>query len=289
MSDELLMDLADCGSPEGLLGVLFRHHPDWSGATPLKELCHKVGIIEFKDLAVDGFEGALMTNPEKTEGFILVKAGTPLPRWRFTVAHELGHFLIPSHRGNRQCTKDDLRESRRDTVYQRQETEANRFAAGLLMPKPSFSRQMGQLGGGDVSHIRILADAFETSMEATANRYIELTDDSCAIVFSKDGVIRYARASEDFPRLATRSGTRLPADCSTSSAPSLLHTASSWQELDGSVWLETVRGKRSPSVLEQSMRQRNGFQITFLSIESPIEEDEEEAMEENWAVRFRRR
>ena len=289
MNEELLMDLADCGSPEGLLGVLFRHHPDWSGAIPLKELCYDVGIIEFQDLEIDGFEGALMTNPGKTEGFILVKAGTPSPRWRFTAAHELGHFLLPSHKGNRQCTKEDLRESRRDTVYHRQETEANRFAAGLLMPKPSFSRSMDRLGDADVSHIITLAKCFETSLEATANRYIELTDDNCAVVFSKDGVIRYVRPSKEFPRLSARRGESLPSGCSTLSAPLLLHSATPWQEMDGSVWLESDRGKRSPLILEQSMRQRNGYQITLLFIEASLEEDEEEAVDEGWAVRFHRR
>ncbi len=290
MSDELLMDLADCGSPEKLLQIIFKHHPDWTGATPLEELGHRVGIIEFKELEVDGFEGALMTNPEKSQGCILVKAGTPMPRWRFTAAHELGHFLIPSHKGNRRCTKDDLREARQDTVYRRQETEANRFAAGLLMPKPSFLRKMGNLGEADVSHIRLLAVDFETSMEATANRYVELTDDNCAVVFSKDNVIRYVRPSKDFPRMTLRHGDQLPARCSTRKAPSSsVHAASSWVEHDGSVWLETTRGKRPPAVFEQSMRQRNGYQITLLSIEVTDEDEAEEKVESRWAVGFRKR
>ena len=291
MSDELLMDLADCGSPEKLLQTIFKHHPDWSGATPLEELCHKVGIIEFNELEVDGFEGALMTNAEKSQGCVLVKTGTSLPRWRFTAAHELGHFLVPSHKGNRRCTKEDLRETRRDTEYQRQETEANRFAAGLLMPKASFLKKMGKLGEVGVSHIGSLADEFKTSMEATANRYMELTDDKCAVVFSKDGVIRYTRPARDFPRLSVRQGSRLPAQCSTQTAPpSSHHTAGSWEDHDGSVWLETTLGQKSPSVLEQSMRQRNGYSITLLFIEASSDDDaEEEQMEESWSVRFRRR
>ena len=290
MSDELLMDLADCGSPEKLLQVIFKHHPDWTGATPLQELGRAVGIIEFNELEVDGFEGALMTNPEKSQGYILVKAGTPMPRWRFTAAHELGHFLIPSHKGNRQCTKDDLRETRRDTEYHRQETEANRFAAGLLMPKPSFMRKMGSLGEADVMHIRSLAGEFKTSMEATANRYIELTDNNCAVVFSKDGVIRYVRRSRDFPSLSVRQGDQLPAQCSTRTAPpSTLHAASSWEEHDGSVWLEMTRGQKPPTVLEQFMRQRDGYHVTMLFIEPSDDEEDDEGVEESWAVGFRKR
>lgn len=286
---ELLMDLADGGSPERLLGIILRHHPAWSAPIPLEELARTVGILELKELEVDGFEGALMTNPDKTEGVILVKVGTRPERWRFTVAHELGHFLMPTHKGNRQCTAADLRESRRDTEYRRQEAEANRFAAGLLMPRPWFTRDMRQLGDADVAHVQELAATYKTSLEATINRYVELTDDRCAFVFSKDGIVRYARCSSDFPQLAVRATDPLPANCaSLSTSDRELHKATSWQELDGSVWLETSRGNKASAVLEQSIRQYNGYQVTLLFVEA-AEDEEEDELEKSWAPRFQRR
>ena len=54
-------------------------------------------------------------------------------RRRFTLAHEIGHILIPWHTGG---IIDDLDEprSRGRGQYRQMEAEANRFAAELLMP-----------------------------------------------------------------------------------------------------------------------------------------------------------
>jgi Zn-dependent peptidase ImmA (M78 family) len=91
-----------------------------------------------------------------------------------------------SGRARAQCTAGDLRETRRDTQHRRREAEANRFSAGLLMPKPRFVCEMEKLGEPDITHVQLLAKQYQTSLEATANRYIDLTDDTCALIFSKD-------------------------------------------------------------------------------------------------------
>jgi Zn-dependent peptidase ImmA (M78 family) len=291
MSDEFRMDLADCGSPEKLIAVILKHHPEWVAPVPVEELALKVGIIEFRELEADGFEGALLTDPEKNNGVIFTKTRAREERRRFTIGHELAHFLMPSHKGNRQCTAADLRENRRDNDHRRQETEANRFAAGLLMPKPWFIRDMNQLGDADVSHAQTLAQKYRTSLEATINRYVELTDDKCAYVFSKDDVIRYIRPTADFPRLAVKKGDRLPGRCASLTAPAEpLRVATSWSELDGSVWIETRWGTRPPTVLEQSVRQKDRYQVSLLFI-APVDDDEEneDELEDNWTPKFRRR
>ena len=68
-------------------------------------------------------------------GWAFVSAADPLPRRRFTAAHELGHFVL--HRETmgrfRADTDATLREAE-DDVADRMEREANRFAAELLMP-----------------------------------------------------------------------------------------------------------------------------------------------------------
>lgn len=292
MSDELRMDLADCGSPEALISVILKHHPHWTPPVPLESLARTVGIVDFKDMEVDGFEGALMTDADKSRGVILTKKGARDERRRFTVAHELGHFLIPSHRGNQQCTAADLRENRRNDTHRRQEAEANRFAAGLLMPRPWFTRDMEKLGDADVTHAQKLAKKYGTSLQATANRYVELTDDICAFIFSKDGVISSIRQTKDFPRLAVKKGDALPQHCSSLKAPALpLRVATGWVELDGVIWLETVWEKPAPMVLEQSVRQKGGFQVTllFITAETDSDGEEEDEIGERWAVRFHQR
>ena len=292
MNNELRMDLADCGSPENLISVILKHHPGWTPPVPVESLARDVGIVDFKDLEVDGFEGALMTDQEKSQGVILTRSGARKERRRFTIAHELGHFLMPSHKGNRQCTAADLRESRRDNDDRRQEAEANRFAAGLLMPRSWFTSDMNRLGDADLSHVQELAKRYQTSLEATINRYVKLSDDACAFVFSKDDSIRYARRTADFPPLSVAKGDRLPGRCASLKAPLMpLRVATTWTEVDSSVWLGTTWGVRPPSILEQSMRQRDGFQITLLFIDSAeAEEDEEDAeLAESYSISFPRR
>ena len=292
MNTELLMDLADCRFPEQLHAVIFRHHPQWIAPIPVDDLARAVDIRDIRELDDDSFEGALVTNPGKTQGVIFYKAGVREERRRFTVAHELGHFLLPAHQGNRQCTAADLRESKRDTDHQRVEAEANRFAAGLLMPRDWFSRDLEQLGDADVNHVQALAKKYRTSLEATSNRYTDLTADTCAFVFSKDGVIRYIRPTSNFPRLAVRFGDSLPPGCASLRAPAQpLRVATAWTEVDGSVWLHAEWGTKSPKVLEQTVRQSGGFQVSLLFVDgNAVEEDEEEAdLERSWDVRFHRR
>ena len=55
MSDELLMDLADCGSPEKLIAVILKHHPAWTAPVPIEEFARTVNIVEFRELDADGF------------------------------------------------------------------------------------------------------------------------------------------------------------------------------------------------------------------------------------------
>lgn len=300
MSAELLMDLADCRFPEQLHAVIFRHHPHWQppesvdepARIPVEDFAKSVNIIEFRELEAEGFEGALLTDPAKNKGIILYKSGVREERRRFTIGHELGHFLIPSHQGNKQCTAADLRENRRDTPHQRQEAEANRFAAGLLMPRDWFSRDLDRLGDADVIHVQRLARRYGTSLEATSNRYTDLSPDACAFIFSKDGVIRYLRPTGNFPPLAVKRGERLPTGCASLRAPALpLRVATPWSELDGSVWLHTRWGERAPKILEQSMRQSGGFQVSLLFVDTAdIEEgDDDEKINRDWEVRFHKR
>lgn len=290
MNDALRMDLADCGSPTTLVAAILKHHPDMPRRVPVKDIARSVGILDFKELETEGFEGGLTADPQKSAGYILTRRDAPHRRRRFTIGHELGHFLIPTHHGTQTCSLGDLLETRRDTAYRRQEWEANQFSAGLLMPKPLFAKDMEALGSADVTHARQLSDLYDTSMEATANRYVELSSDICAFVFSKDGIVRYARGTRDFPKLAVGPRSTLPTGCATIKAIAN-ERISGWREQPGSMWLETEWGKPSPKILEQCMVQANGFRITLLYIESAEIEDEEEDedLRDRWEVRFHKR
>ncbi|PZR13797.1 MAG: hypothetical protein DI532_11505 [Azospirillum brasilense] len=63
---------------------------------------------------------------------IVVNRARNKKRQRFTVAHELGHVLIPWHRGV--IVDDTTDEKEMPFEYREMEFEANRFASELLMP-----------------------------------------------------------------------------------------------------------------------------------------------------------
>lgn len=292
MNQALLVDLADCGAPETIIAAILKHHPGLAPPIPIDELAFEVGIVAINGMAIEGFEGALMTDADKKKGTIIYKEDAILPRRRFTVAHELGHFLIPWHKGDMRCTRADMQISNASDPVRKKEAEANRFAAGVLMPKPLFQADMRKLGEADVAHILTLSHRYETSVEATVSRYVAITDDCCAFVFSHEGLVRYFRATKDFPRLAVRPKDKLPSGSLTARMPPApLRQASEWIETEGDVWLETEYGKPAPRVLEQGLRQKNGYQITLLMVDRDEleQEDEDAELEESYTPRFRRR
>ena len=96
---------------------------------------NRAGITEVRNLETDGVASALITNIAQGEAAIMCAPGLSVQRRRFAIAHQLGHFLLGEQSENRQCSNRDLAENRRDSPARKAEMQANRFAAGLLMPK----------------------------------------------------------------------------------------------------------------------------------------------------------
>jgi len=99
----------------------------------LEALCERLDILSIKDLKTDGFEAALVTDAVKSAGHILVAEGRSRHRRRFSIGHELGHFLIPAHRMSADapllCSAEQLRLL--DTK--------DRIGAGKWKPRPIAS------------------------------------------------------------------------------------------------------------------------------------------------------
>lgn len=62
---------------------------------------------------------------------ILINSNSPETRRKFTLAHELGHIIIPWHTGT---IVSHLGKIEANEDYRRMESEANQFAAELLLP-----------------------------------------------------------------------------------------------------------------------------------------------------------
>ncbi|MDX6524482.1 MAG: hypothetical protein QOI17_1995, partial [Gaiellales bacterium] len=100
-----------------------------------------------------------------------VSAHEPLPRRRFSVAHEVGHFLLHAldQRQAVFCRAADMRPDP-DSPERLREREANRFAAELLMPEPMVAREAQRLGPDPLA----LAPRFAVSDLAMGFRLVNL-------------------------------------------------------------------------------------------------------------------
>jgi hypothetical protein len=95
---------------------------------------------------------------------ILVRSDEPEQRRRFTIAHELGHWICQSLEGQLRPVYCRAAEIGVDLEAKALEREANIFAANLLMPEPSLR---------DVAHDQAPA-LFGVSDEAMAWRLFNL-------------------------------------------------------------------------------------------------------------------
>lgn len=109
------------------------------GPVDLDGLASRLGIAIERCWMDDDVSGALIRNANGTYT-IEVNSLHPETRQRFTIAHELGHFVHHRHllgngvNDNLAYRTDREHEYFNGRIGPRQETEANKFAASLLMP-----------------------------------------------------------------------------------------------------------------------------------------------------------
>lgn len=289
------MDLADCVTPEALLTEI---HKLQAGVfpipVPVDEWALALDITAIKALETEGFEGGLMMFPDRSSGTILVNEAAGDRRRRFTIGHELAHFLLPWHTPRSGqgflCSAKDMavfRAKPGGDRYIEMEAQANLFSAGVLMPAAPFRADLRARRHFEVSHIVELAARYDVSKEAAARRCVDLHDDDIAVVVSRAGVVLRAYRGKDFPRLGVAANDALPAGSVARQAALTPGQSSEWGELPAHHWLEKAKG----TVSEQSIGQQNGFRMTLLTFEAEgDDQDDEEEVERAWAApRFSRR
>lgn len=120
-------------------------------------------------------------------------------RGRFTLAHELGHYFIDTHRIG---LKNGLLEPHPSLTNKAQyfsiEREADYFAACLLMPEERFRKDIGNKKFG-IKVIDCLRSEYKISRTACALRFADIGNYPLLIVYAENNIIRWSYSSEDFP------------------------------------------------------------------------------------------
>jgi IrrE N-terminal-like domain len=160
----------------------------------LNQLAQELRLVVV-EADTESFDGALLRSQNGLSGRILVKKTMREDgRKRFTIAHEIGHFVL--HRERQiSCFPGDI--ARWENTADDPERQADNFAAELLMPSPEVVKQIGD-ASPSFQLIISLADYFGTTLTATGRRYCEVTPYECAMVWSVDGTIRWMHPSSRF-------------------------------------------------------------------------------------------
>jgi len=145
---------------------------------PVEQIAVAKGIQIIKSAADWSESGFLLRDNGRV--IIGINARNSPKRQRFTIAHELGHWLM--HDGKPLIVDQSVMINKRDDVSSQatdsQEIQANQFAADLLMPKEfimdELRRQMNPGIGSREELITLLARTFDVSNDAMNWRLINL-------------------------------------------------------------------------------------------------------------------
>lgn len=162
-----------------------------------------------KDAPLNNFLG--MINYKESHGIITLNSNiTDKGQKIFTITHEMGHFFNERNKPDwlRGCKIDDLSSFK---SAKRNEDNANIFAAELLMHRPWFNDFTSKR---DINFelIKEAAGYFSVSLSAAAIRYINIGKYPAAVIYSKDGVVKWSAVHDYFPFKFLPKGFAVPKD-----------------------------------------------------------------------------
>jgi Zn-dependent peptidase ImmA (M78 family) len=172
-----------------------------AGTIDLRNLAFDRGL-RVHDAPMEGAEGRLVRLGNRAIATVSNTIESEGKR-SFVIAHEFGHFELHRDSPLFVCDAADFADWHRTRP---EETEANQFAAELLMPAAWFREELRRKLFS-VSAVAAMAERCKTSLTATAFRCVELDVFPSALVFCRDNEIKWGIASDNMPyRYLRRSG-----------------------------------------------------------------------------------
>ena len=206
--------------------------------------------LEVQEVDAEGFDGALVRARDVPVGAIVVRRSIPEDsRKNFTIAHEIGHFLMPGHdESGGVCSSGDIGNWKYPANAR--EREADEFAAELLMPEASI-RSFIESSPPSLGVIEEIARRFRSSFSSAAWRYCDVTRERCAVVWSASGQVQWSKRSRYFGYCLQKGGPVLKGTfafgCTSSSrGPSLPKPVSA------ELWIQSKNLPDGAVIWEQS-------------------------------------
>ena len=140
------------------------------------KLADKLSILVTEsDPEDENLSGALIRGQSSK---VLINSKHPETRRRFTLGHEIGHYLIHPNQAN---FVDGSQKGQVQVLFRRgggssseMEREANRFAAALLMPPSLLKKEIAKFTDEQDQLLMHLSDIFDVSKEAMGYRLLDL-------------------------------------------------------------------------------------------------------------------
>ena len=218
--------------------------------------------LHVQEVLMVGSEGCLITDGDV--GTILINRNIPSHRRRrFTLAHEIAHFILHKNKPIFEDDKHNLRFSAKSHT----EIEANIFAAMLLMPPsllpPGFSAERPSLSLADA-----LIKRFDVSLVAALRRLVAESSWRCALVVSKGETICWSVSSPWFNGFISPGISPHPHTI----ARSLLEAE--YEDENGmimpaEVWVQGPLVEEEAKVREESRRVKSGYVYSLLTVIDP--------------------
>lgn len=233
----------------------------------LPEILPQIGLRLYSRPA-KSYEGALLRIKGIPRGYVVLSSEVrDIRRQRFTLGHEIGHYILPDQQDLSQpCCKQQIESW--DDALAKSERDANQFAAEILMPRPSvqpFLREKPLF-----AHVEEIAHACETSLTASAYRYCELSSFRIAMVWSEALCVRWCKPSGEFERWIRKGTVREESYAFDAFEGKPVPAA--FESVAASAWLFEKGLKSEARILEHSvpMPGYNGV-LTLLFIPEEIE------------------
>lgn len=182
------------------------------GLTPpynLIDLANSYGELKYRSFPFKA-DGITVGIGEQARPTIYINSDCPETRQRFTLAHEVGHIIIPWHTGT---VVSHLEPGSDDDEYWLMEQQANRFAAELLMPTEWLKQIYAESASVEKFFRRVLLDT-GASKEAVFYKIFK----------DLDAPIACARLDEVFGTISQLKRTRFAPHDDKSSLPDKIYS-----------------------------------------------------------------
>jgi hypothetical protein len=159
----------------------------------LETIAWRAGRLQIRYGGLSNCDGRIIANVNGG-GIIRVRRSPSVGRERFTIAHEIGHFVLHPAPN---LQKDDGPPQFAMWHSDSEEVEANIFAAELLMPESLLLRATSKTDPS-LALLDRVADRFQTSVLATAVQYTNYTQEQVALILSAGKTIQWSKPSRSF-------------------------------------------------------------------------------------------